>query len=197
MIGEIECTKCRLETVSRPPFGSPIAKRRPQPDTGPMRELQVVDASELASAYAVAQYDVRLDGDILPLRVGQPATDLEAYWPAQRYAFISAWNPASQPLSDTTNEAADVELVARIDALGASRQAAWAEDGSGQWREAGWLVADLDICATEQLAREFGQAAVLAWRRGEPVRLRMLLGGPGCGAAAMDGAVVAFTDWVE
>ena len=162
-----------------------------------MRELQVVNAAELAHAYAVAQYAVRLDGDVLPLRVAEPATDLEAYWPARRYAFITAWNPASQPPSDTTNQVADAELVARIDALGADRQAAWAEDGRGQWRESGWLVADLDLSSTEQLAREFGQAAVLAWQRGEPVRLRMLLGRRADATGAMDAALGGFIDWVE
>ena len=156
-----------------------------------MRELQVVDAAELASAYALADYVVSLDGDVLRLRVGEPAADLEAYWPAERYLFITAWNPASLPPSDSTNQDADAALVARIDALGAARQAAWAEDGSGGWREPGWLVADLDPATAERLAREFGQAAVLAWQRGEPVRLRMLLGRP------PNAGTATFTDWVE
>ena len=39
-----------------------------------MRELQVVDASELAAAYAAAHYAVVLDGDTVPLRVGHPAS---------------------------------------------------------------------------------------------------------------------------
>ena len=50
--------------------------------------------------------------------------------------------------------------------------------GAGAWREPGWLLADLDAALGDALAREFGQAGVLAWRRGEPVRLRMLLGRP-------------------
>lgn len=180
------------------PFArQPIAKRPPQPDTAGMRELQVVNSAELADAYAVADYAVRLDGDVLPLRVGTPATDVEAYWPARQYVFITAWNPASQPPSDSTNEAADVALVARLDSLGAARQSAFAEDGDGHWREPGWLVADLDLAATEQLAREFGQAAVLAWQRGEPVRLRMLLKHPGSVPGAMGSPAAAFTDWVE
>lgn len=162
-----------------------------------MRELQVVNAAELADAYAVAAYAVRLDGDVLPLRVGEPARDLEAYWPAQRYVFITAWNPASQPPSDSTNEAADVALVARIDALGAARQSAFAEDGDGHWREPGWLVADLDLATADKLAREFGQAAVLTWQRGAPVRLRMLLTPPVGAGSSLDASAGAFTDWVE
>lgn len=180
-----------------PATGQPIAKRRSRSDTARMRELQVVNAAELADAYAVAVYAVRLDGDVLPLRVGTPATDVEAYWPAGHYVFITAWNPASQPPSDSTNEAADAALVARLDALGAPRQSAFAEDGDGYWREPGWLVADLDLATIEQLAREFGQAAVLAWQRGEPVRLRMLLKHPRCIPDTSSAPAAAFTDWVE
>ncbi|MGH8080098.1 MAG: DUF3293 domain-containing protein, partial [Lysobacter sp.] len=109
-----------------------------------MRELQVVNAAELALAYAAADYAVALDGDALKLRVGRPALDLEAYWPAARYLFVSAWNPASQPHSDSANQAADERLVARLNAAGVQRQAAWAQDEAGEWREPGWLLADLD-----------------------------------------------------
>ncbi len=156
-----------------------------------MRELQVVNAAELAVAYAAAEYAVALDGDALPLRVGRPAGDLEAYWPASRYLFVSAWNPASQPHSDSANQAADERLVARLDAAGVARHAAWAQDAAGQWREPGWLLADLDDGPANALARDFGQAGVLAWRRGEPVRLRMLIARP-ANAGTAD-----FTDWAE
>ncbi|HEY0662238.1 MAG TPA: DUF3293 domain-containing protein [Lysobacter sp.] len=154
-----------------------------------MRELQIVDAAELATAYAAAEYAVLLDGDALRLRVGEPASDLEAYWPAQRYAFITAWNPASMPHPDSANEAADAELVARLDAARTQRHAAWAQDPEGEWREPGWLLADLDGEVADLLARDFGQAAVLTWQRGEPVRLRMLMPRP-AGARSCD-----YTDW--
>lgn len=160
----------------RPSAG--FALPAPARDTGRMRELQVVNAAELAIAYAAADYAVALDGDALRLRVGRPARDLEAYWPASSYLFMTAWNPASEPHSDSANRAADERLVARLDAAGVPRQAAWAQDGAGAWREPGWLLADLDAALGDALAREFGQAGVLAWRRGEPVRLRMLLGRP-------------------
>lgn len=160
-----------------------------------MRELQVVDASELAAAYAAARYAVLLDGDTLPLRVGQLASDLEAYWPAERYTFITAWNPASEPHSDGANQTADALLVAQLDAAGAQRHPAWAEDPDGEWREPGWVLADLDSSVTDLLAREFGQAAVLDWRRGEPVRLRMLVERPR--GNCMTGAAAVFTDWVD
>jgi hypothetical protein len=144
-----------------------------------MRELQIVTAVELAKAYAQARYVVMLDGDPLPLHVGQPAPDVEAYWPARRYGLVTAWNPASMPpLSEAANQAADAALVARLDALGLSREPAFAFDQTGQWREASWLLRDVEPAVVDMLGREFGQAAVLAWSSGEPVRLRMLMTRP-------------------
>ncbi len=152
---------------------------RPRSQAGEMRELRVVDAAELAAAYAAARYAVALDGDAIALHVGQPATDLEAYWPLARYGFVTAWNPASVPQSDAANEAANAQLVARLDALSLPRQPANAYDAGGGWCESGWVVGDIDPELLDRLGREFGQAGVLAWERGEPVRLRMLMPRPG------------------
>lgn len=162
-----------------------------------MRELQVVDAAELARAYAAADYAVKLDGDSLRLRVGEHATDIEAYCPADRYVFLTAWNPASQPASDLSNQAADAALVAQLDAAGAQRLAAWAQDPDGDWNEPGWLVPGLELSTADLLAREFGQAAVLAWERGEAVRLRMLLERPETPDVAPGASTSTCTDWVE
>ncbi|MGY0619720.1 DUF3293 domain-containing protein [Lysobacter sp. A378] len=159
-----------------------------------MQERTVVNAIQLSIAYASARYTVKLDGDSLPLQVGQPATDLEAYWPATRYLFITAWNPASEPRSDTANAAADAVLEARLDAIGAARQRAWAEAPDGRWQEPGWVLADIDDPTADRLASEFGQAGVLAWCRGEPVRLRMSIERPD-GHAPKD-AIDSCIDWM-
>lgn len=156
-----------------------------------MREIQIVDAGELATAYAQAEYAVRLDGDIFRLKVGKPAGDVEAYWPADCYAFISAWNPASRPTPDTINQSADSSLVAQLKAIGAPHQPAWAEDTSGDWHEPGWLVAGLDPHMLDALAHEFGQAGVLHWEHGHPVRLKMYLARPTSAPPALH------IDWVE
>jgi len=156
-----------------------------------MRELQIVDAAGLAAAYAGASYCVLLDGETLPLRVGQPATDLEAYWPAQCYLFITAWNPASLPRCDVANATSDARLVARLDAAGAARQPAWAEGLNSDWREPGWLLANLERDYGLALAQEFGQAGVLMWERSQPVRLRMMVARP-ANAASLD-----FIDWAS
>jgi hypothetical protein len=159
--------------------------------TGRVRELTIVDASELAAAFAQANYAVVLDGDALGMRVGERAVDVEAYWPLQRYGFITAWNPASVPHSDAANETANALLVARLDAMGLARQPAHAYDLTGGWREAGWLVGDIEPPMLDLLGREFGQAGVLAWEFSEPVRLRMLMPRPSKAAG------FEHIDWVE
>lgn len=156
-----------------------------------MREFQLVNAADLAAAYAEAHYCVLLDGETLPLRVGHRAADLEAYWPARRYLFITAWNPASEPHSDEANQTADALLVGQLDEAGVQRHAAWAEDPLGDWREPGWLVADLDLDHCLHLAQEFGQAGVLFWETGQPVRLLMTVSRPA------DAPASTCIDWVE
>lgn len=167
------------------------APGRESRNTVRMRELRIVNAVELAAAFAGAEYAVVLDGDALALHVGERAVDVEAYWPMRRYGFITAWNPASVPHSDAANETANALLVARLDAMGLCRQPAHAYDARGGWREAGWLVGDIDETLIDLLGREFGQAGVLAWALGEPVRLRMLMPRP-AKAKATD-----CIDWVD
>jgi hypothetical protein len=159
-------------------------------ETVSMRELRIVDAAELAITYSRAEYALVMDGDALHLHVGQPARDVEAYWPARRYGFITAWNPASVPFSDTANETANAALVARLDAMGVQRLPAHAFARDGSWREAGWLIADLDEPLLDLLGREFKQAGILSWAAGEPVRLRMLMP---CPADVPD---IEWIDWV-
>src|SRR5690606_20157330 len=100
------------------PSRRPLASDRRQSETCGMRTFTVVDALDLAAAYAAARYGVRVDVAPLSLRVGERATELERQWPAQSYMFITAWNPASNPRPDDANHAADALLTARLDELG-------------------------------------------------------------------------------
>lgn len=152
-----------------------------------MRTFTVVDALDLAAAYAAARYGVRVDVAPLSLRVGERATELERQWPAQSYMFITAWNPASNPRPDDANHAADALLTARLDELGIARRPAWAESPDGQWHEPGWLLAEVDDTTANQLGLAFGQAAILVWASGEPVTVRMLISDPRTGHVSATG----------
>lgn len=149
---------------------------------------------ELAIAYAAAGYAVEHEGREHPLRVGQHAASLEAARPAARYAFITAWNPASDPRPDDANEAADARLVTRLEALGIERSPARAQSPDGRWHEPGWLLYDAGQDRLLALAREFGQAGVLDWAHREPVQLCMLMGRPARPVPDMPESVIR---WVE
>jgi hypothetical protein len=156
-----------------------------------MYALRIVDTTELVHAYVAAEYSATVEGRDFALRVGTPAAGLESAWPASRYAFITAWNPASSPQPEPANRAADVRLRAHLDRLGVARVPASAQASDGDWLEPGWLVADLPVAELDALARELGQAGTLCWARGEPVRLRMLVSAPA------DTAGLPCVDWLE
>jgi hypothetical protein len=127
----------------------------------------------LLKAYLDARYEVELAAGRVLLHVGQPAPALERALPAPCYALLTAWNPQSEPREDEANRAADADLQAELTALALTRLRAHGGDGVGHWHEPGWLVAGLEAAQADHLARRYGQAGILHWRHGEPVRLRM------------------------
>lgn len=159
---------------------------------------RVPATARLLTAYLGAHYRVYLDDRAwLALEIGQPApATLAQSLPATPCTLVTAWNPQSVARSREANDAADAALHAELDGLGVPVLRALAgqahDDGvvpafgragprrdaseprSGQdWSEPGWLVGGLDTAATDALARRYGQAGILHWRQGEPVRLRM------------------------
>lgn len=166
-----------------------VARGACAPDTADMHVL--VDIVELARVYAAARYGATVQGRTIALHVGVPAVELERAWPGERYAFLTAWNPASQPQSREANDRADAALCARLDQDGVARVAAWAEAPDGTWYEPGWLVHGLSLEMLDILAREYGQAGTLSWVHGEPVHLRMMLPRPATAAG------LRWVDWVE
>lgn len=137
------------------------------------------DPVELAKAFAGAVYRAELGGDPTEFGVGRPAPDIERRLPASAYAFITAWNPEAERQPQGENARDDDALVARLQAAGVEYRRTWAQDAAGGHREAGWLVAGLPLERADALGREFGQAGILAWLAGEPVRLHMLMPRPG------------------
>jgi hypothetical protein len=152
--------------------------------------LQLLDAEALASAYRAARYVAATPAGALAVAVGAPAPALEAAIEADSFAFITAWNPASRPRDEDANRNADLALVAQLGMLESRRWPMRASAPDGDWGEPGWLLAGIDPESLDRLARAFGQAGTLFWRRGEPVRLRMALPKP-------PGARCDATDWLE
>ncbi len=129
--------------------------------------------AELALAYLRADYFVALGRREWRFRIGDIVPDIEDVLQGERYLFITAWNPISDDLGLDANIEADQLLQARLQQAGFQHHLALGSDTLGGHSEHGWLVLDLPRATADLLAREFRQAGVVYWQRGEPVRLRM------------------------
>lgn len=129
--------------------------------------------AQLALAYLHADYFVAVGRREGRFRIGELAADIEAVLGAARYLFITAWNPVSEELGLADNISADQQLQSRLQQAGFQHHSAIAADPAGCHKEHGWLVLDLPEATADLLAREFRQAGVVYWQRGQPARLRM------------------------
>lgn len=145
-------------------------------DDAPMNggENNEPQVAELATAYALAHYFVTIGHREWLFGVGQLALDIERELGAGQYLFITAWNPPSRPTTVAGNLAADERLQTRLKEAGFQHHSALGCNAQGGAVEYGWVVLDVPLDSADELAREFGQAGTLYWRRGEPVCLRML-----------------------
>src|SRR3954454_15029329 len=91
---------------------------------------------------------------------------------ATRWAFVTAWNPASVALSESENEARQQELTTILD----REEYKWLV-GEGIGEDPAWtpekslFVLDISRGKAVALGRQFGQLAVVVGRRGEPALL--------------------------
>jgi hypothetical protein len=135
----------------------------------------------LIAFYERTEYRVRLArGSWGVIRIGQPLpASLQAVLPARNapWAFITAWNPRSQPCPTNVNRAAQRQLLTRLRELHpvpgivAGIGVGPEHDGS-RWREPSLFVAGVRLDDVDCLMRAFGQHAVVAGRGDEPTALR-------------------------
>ena len=89
---------------------------------------------------------------------GRPAA--EAVREIGTFWVLTAWNPGSEPFSDTENAERHRQLCARLDELGHTWLPALGASPDGSWSEESVAVPGLDRETALALGREFGQEAV-------------------------------------
>jgi hypothetical protein len=128
----------------------------------------------LATAFAAAEYLVEAGDETLRVRIGRRHPRLDARTGGRAWALVTAFNPGARRQPEAANHAADAALARRLrrrrpDVLLRCRN----RDPAGRWPdEPGWLFAPATAAEADRVGREFGQAAVVYARAGEPASLR-------------------------
>ena len=132
-----------------------------------------MNGQNLHDAYLTSDYVVTTPVGTVNLRAdGPPIGDPEAVAlvSGRRVTVVTAWNPRSKPRLEPANRAANARLGRDMwarrwqwwDAVGRERQAPGV-DAKVDWSEDSYAVVDTDPEAVRQLARIYGQNAVLVW----------------------------------
>jgi Protein of unknown function (DUF3293) len=124
---------------------------------------------QLEAAYRATDYRVEdIPGGPLVIRIDERCDQL----PAAEWAFVTACNPRSVCLSDEENAGRTAELEAAV------RERGWVfYRGHGVGRNGTWppepslLIVEIAEADAIELAKRFGQHAIVAGRPGEPARL--------------------------
>lgn len=111
----------------------------------------------------------------LTILVGQRHAELDKYlasWGARSFAFLTAWNPRSQPLPDDANRQRNLQLEQQLHAAGYRYLAGAGISRSQAWPpEESFLVIDIPRTTSLELAASFEQNAIVYGLLGQPSEL--------------------------
>lgn len=117
---------------------------------------------ELRKAFDETHYIVHLKPPIT-LHIGQTCPELDSLLQTGGYigaAFITAWNPYSQPLSQVENASRQSALLTDLQALGLTSLPGIGQHPANVWPgEESVLVLGIDLEAAKALATKYGQWA--------------------------------------
>ncbi len=114
---------------------------------------------------------IRMDEQGANLKIGHALPEslelqVEEYQ-IKRFAFLTAWNPGSQPLDQWHNRWRNLNLELELHAhcrllrrgLGVGTDSNWTPEES-------FLAVDIPLEKAVEIGREFGQNAIIAWQKG-------------------------------
>ena len=131
--------------------------------------------ADIERAYRNTTYCVDHSAGNFGIRIGEPCAPLDALLRehgVSTWAFVTACNPRSQPLSSDENSARHAQLLAHARALGLKVFAGRGKADRGDWVEESLLILGLDEAAAVVLGAAFEQHAVVVGRAGGIAELR-------------------------
>jgi hypothetical protein len=134
----------------------------------------------LWDAYLRTSYCARTPLGLIRLRIGKASNELDKLLTERRardWAYVSACNPASQPLSREENERRHQELVKMVRSLGKPFFPGEGIPDDGRWQiEASLLILDIAEDHATRLGCDFGQNAIVVGMLGGVPRLKSCRG---------------------
>jgi len=125
---------------------------------------------ELLTAYKATAFRVSGAGGAFTLRHGHHSAEADRLLTqhgAAEWAYVTASNPGSVPMTDDENERRNRELRDHVDSLGLTWLPGEGVPVAGDWpAEESVLVLGMPLTEALELGRRFGQVAVLAGRLG-------------------------------
>lgn len=123
-----------------------------------------MDKADLVEAYLATNFEVITDPPFT-LNVGKESKELLDLFQSdkcQDAAFITAWNPYSQPTSQTDNDAAQARLILELENDGYKTLEGMGVDPTGEWPgEPSILVLGLSKNDAIIVATSFNQNAII------------------------------------
>jgi hypothetical protein len=113
------------------------------------------------------------DGDIR-IDPGRRSLTLDALLDQRRirdWAYVTAYNPESQPLDEEDNVKHQEALVEAVRARGLPFLCGKGIAEDGTWVEPSILILGIESDDARALGRQFGQLAILVGQAGQPARL--------------------------
>jgi hypothetical protein len=135
----------------------------------------MTDDDGLFEAYRQTHFCADTPHGPIVIRVGQTCPTLDGLLveaSCATWAYITAFNPGSFPLSEAENEARQYELEATVRQLGHVMFQGKGISHDGAWSpEPSILVLGIGREAAGELGRRFGQRAIVCGELGEPAAL--------------------------
>lgn len=129
---------------------------------------EITRYSHLLAAFRNTEYRVDTGAGIVSVTIGCEMPELESLAAGRALFIITAFNPDGQGRANCLNRKADRELGALLQGMDdLIVRPAVNHDASGCWPdEPSWWVAGADDTRRDELARRFGQCAVVVGRAG-------------------------------
>ena len=136
---------------------------------------QSAQERELSAAYKDTTFVVDGDEGPVPIRISEEGSQLQRLLEthgAKTWAFITAWNPASEVLSPVENAARHQNLLAAVQEAGLKSLGGRGVPADSSWQpEESLMVFDISEEHALSLGRMFGQLALISGGYGERARL--------------------------